>query len=320
MPQIAITIGDPSGIGPEIVCRALAKLSPTERESILVIGRGAILARANGLVGAELHFSSHGLNNTVRLVEVDTPKVDTIRDGEISEGGGHAAYGYVTQAVDLALSGDVRVLVTAPLNKAAMHLAGHKYDGHTGLLQHLTKAPSSFMLLTSEQLSTIQVSTHVSLAEAIKQCKRERILETIHAGNTHFRDLGVNRPRIAVAGLNPHSGERGIFGREEIEQIEPAIAQARADGVEVSGPYSADTIFYRAANGEFDLVVAQYHDQGITPIKLIAFDKAVNVSLGLPIQRTSVDHGTAFDIAWKGHADHSSMLAAIAYARRIAAL
>ena len=317
MSALAITIGDPSGIGPEIVCRALASLPTKDRDEIVVIGRESILMRANKLIRGELRFSTDGRGNTVRLIEVETPDIETIRDGQISVGGGQAAYAYVKFAVDLALSGDVNVLVTAPLNKEALHLAGHKYDGHTGLLQDLTKAPSSFMLLASEKLATIQVSTHVSLAEAIKECKQQRIQETICAGNEHLRRLGVEQPRIAVAGLNPHSGEGGIFGREEIEQIGPAVAQSRSDGIEASGPYPADTIFLRAANGEFDLVVAQYHDQGLIPVKLVAFDQAVNVSLGLPIQRTSVDHGTAFDIAWSGKASHSSLLAAIAYARRI---
>ena len=317
MPALAITIGDPSGIGPEIVCRALAIMSPTERDKILIIGHESILVRANELIGADLQFSADGHGNTVRLVEVFTSDMETVRDGEISVGGGQAAYAYVKFAVDLALAGDVNVLVTAPLNKAAMHLAGHKYDGHTGLLQDLTKAPSSFMLLASEKLTTIHVSTHVSLVEAIQQCKKERIQETIRVGSEHLRRLGMDRPRIAVAGLNPHSGEGGIFGREEIEEIAPAVAQTRSDGVEVSGPYPADTIFLRAVNGEFDLVVAQYHDQGLIPVKLVAFDQAVNVSLGLPIQRTSVDHGTAFDIAWKGKANPSSLVAAIAYAQRI---
>ena len=317
MSVLAITIGDPSGIGPEIVCGALASLSTKERDEIVVIGRAPILVRANELIGAELRFSPHGHGDTVKLIEVETPDMETVRDGAISVGGGQAAYAYVKFAVDLALSGDINVLVTAPLNKEALHLAGHKYDGHTGLLQDLTKAPSSFMLLASEKLSTIQVSTHVSLAEAIKECKQQRIQETIHAGNEHLCRLGVERPRIAVAGLNPHSGEGGIFGREEIEQIGPAVAQSRSDGIDASGPYPADTIFLRAASGEFDLVVAQYHDQGLIPVKLVAFDQAVNVSLGLPIQRTSVDHGTAFDIAWRGKASPSSLLAAIAYARRI---
>ncbi len=317
MSALAITIGDPSGIGPEIVCGALASLPAKERNEIVVIGCASILVRANELIGADLRFSPNGHRNTVKLIEVETPDMGTIRDGKISVGGGQAAYAYVKFAVDLALSGDIDVLVTAPLNKEALHLAGHKYDGHTGLLQDLTKAPSSFMLLASEKISTIQVSTHVSLAEAIKECKQQRIQETIHAGNQHLCRLGVKRPRIAVAGLNPHSGESGIFGREEIEQIGPAVAQSRSDGIDASGPYPADTIFLRAASGEFDLVVAQYHDQGLIPVKLVAFDQAVNVSLGLPIQRTSVDHGTAFDIAWSGKASPSSLLAAIAYARRI---
>jgi 4-hydroxythreonine-4-phosphate dehydrogenase len=200
-----------------------------------------------------------------------------------------------------------------------MHLAGHEFDGHTGLLQYLTGAPSSFMLLASEKLSTVHVSTHVALAEAVRRSRTERVLETIRAGAAHFRRLGMEQPRIAVAGLNPHCGEGGLFGREDMEQIVPAVEAARAEGINASGPYPGDTVFYRAVQGEFDLVVAQYHDQGHIPTKLIAFDTTVNISLGLPIQRTSVDHGTAFDIAWTGKAAHDNMLAAIAYARRMTA-
>lgn len=314
MTDIGITIGDPSGVGPEVTCKALAALPDDVRATIRVIGDPAVIARANQITGAGLD-----LETAVRVEAVDTPHKDTIRDGEISAGGGHAAYGYVRRAVDLALAGEIGVIVTAPLNKAAMHAAGHHYDGHTGLLQHLTEAPSSFMLLASEKLSTIHVSTHVSLSDAIQRTRTKRIVETIRAGDAHFRRLGIAKPRIAVAGLNPHCGEAGIFGREDIDQITPAVEAARADGIDVAGPISGDTVFYRATKGEFDLVVAQYHDQGHIPTKLIAFDSTVNVSLGLPIQRTSVDHGTAFDIAWTGRADHTNMLAAIAYAQRMAA-
>ncbi|MDP6952170.1 MAG: 4-hydroxythreonine-4-phosphate dehydrogenase PdxA [Alphaproteobacteria bacterium] len=315
MKPLGITMGDPSGVGPEIICRALAALPAELRAGIVVIGDPDILARANDITGAAVRF---GDGDGVRIIAVDTPEKDTIRDGEISPGGGHAAYGYVVKAVEMAKADEISVIITAPLNKAALHRAGHKYDGHTGLIQHLCGAPSSFMLLYSEALSCIHVSTHVSLAEAIARTRKERVLETIRAGNAHFRRLGVEKPRIACAGLNPHCGEGGLFGDEDTREIVPAIEAAQAEGIAVSGPYPPDTVFFRAHRGEFDLVVANYHDQGHIPTKLIAFETTVNVSLGLPVQRASVDHGTAFDIAWTGKADHTNMLAALAYGRRIA--
>jgi 4-hydroxythreonine-4-phosphate dehydrogenase len=254
----------------------------------------------------------------VPVVHVPTKDQDKIRDGEITAAGGEAAYRYVERAVELALAGKIAVIVTAPLNKGAMHAAGHHYDGHTELLAHLTHAKSSFMLLASEKLNAVHVSTHTSLRNATERATTERVLATIRAGNDHFKLLGFASPRIAVAGLNPHCGEGGIFGREEIDQINRAVELAQQEGINVKGPISGDTVFYRATKGEFDLVVAQYHDQGHIPCKLIAFDETVNVSLGLPIRRTSVDHGTAFDIAWKGKASHVNMRAAVAYARMMA--
>jgi 4-phospho-D-threonate 3-dehydrogenase / 4-phospho-D-erythronate 3-dehydrogenase len=315
MKPLGITMGDPSGVGPEIICKALAALPAEMRAGIVVIGDPDILARANDVTGAEARF---GGGDGVRIVAVETPEKATIRDGEISPGGGHAAYGYVVKAVEMARADEISVIVTAPLNKAALHRAGHKYDGHTGLIQHLCGAPSSFMLLYSETLSCIHVSTHVSLAEAIRRTRKQRVLETIRVGNAHFRRLGIAKPRIACSGLNPHCGEGGLFGDEDTREIVPAIEAAQAEGIEVSGPYPPDTVFFRAHRGEFDLVVANYHDQGHIPTKLIAFETTVNVSLGLPIQRASVDHGTAFDIAWTGKADHTNMLSALAYGRRIA--
>jgi 4-hydroxythreonine-4-phosphate dehydrogenase len=216
-------------------------------------------------------------------------------------------------------SGEAGCIVTAPINKEALNAAGHHYDGHTGMLAALTGAKSSFMLLASERLSAIHVSTHVSLKTAIARATPERILETIRVGDAHLRRLGLERPRIAVAGINPHCGEHGLFGDEDALQVEPAVAEARAEGIDVQGPIPPDTVFHRAHNGAFDLVVAQYHDQGHIPMKLVAFDTTVNVSLGLPIDRTSVDHGTAFDLAGIGRANHVNMHAAIAYARRLAA-
>jgi 4-hydroxythreonine-4-phosphate dehydrogenase len=215
--------------------------------------------------------------------------------------------------------GEGGCIVTAPINKEALNAAGHHYDGHTGMLAALTGAKSSFMLLASERLSAIHVSTHVSLKTAIDRATPERILATIRVGHAHFRRLGAERPRIAVAGINPHCGEHGLFGNEDEMQVEPAVAQARAEGIDAHGPIPPDTVFHRAHNGAFDLVVAQYHDQGHIPMKLVAFDTTVNVSLGLPIDRTSVDHGTAFDLAGSGRANHVNMHAAIAYARRLAA-
>ncbi|GHE22902.1 4-hydroxythreonine-4-phosphate dehydrogenase PdxA [Halomonas urumqiensis] len=321
--DIAITMGDPAGIGPEIICRALVAMSAEERASSLVVGDPAIFRRAAATLDAKLNFvpldqASEG-DDSVAVAVVEVPKGVEIPDGRISAAAGDMSFRCVKAAVDLVQSGRARVIVTAPLNKAALHEAGHHYDGHTGMLASLTGAPSSFMLLASETLSTLHVSTHVSLSGAIERVSKERITETVEAGHAHLLAMGIESPRIAVAGLNPHCGEGGIFGDEDTRIIAPAVEALKARGFAVSGPISADTVFYRASRGEFDLVVAQYHDQGHIPVKLIAFDTTVNVSLGLPIQRTSVDHGTAFDIAWQGRADATNMGSAIAYARRLAA-
>ncbi|CEP34516.1 MULTISPECIES: 4-hydroxythreonine-4-phosphate dehydrogenase PdxA [unclassified Halomonas] len=320
--DIVITMGDPAGIGPEIICRALSAMSAAERASAMVVGDPAIYRRAAASIGAELAFvpldqveSGH---DCVAVGVVEVPKGVEIPDGQISAGAGDMAFRCVQKAVDLVQAGRAQVIVTAPLNKAALHEAGHHYDGHTGMLASLTGAPSSFMLLASETLSTLHVSTHVSLRDAIDRVTPERIIATVEAGHAHLVALGMQAPRIAVAGLNPHCGEGGIFGDEDSRCIAPAVERLREQGFDVSGPISADTVFYRASKGEFDLVIAQYHDQGHIPVKLIAFDTTVNVSLGLPLQRTSVDHGTAFDIAWQGKADATNMGSAITYARRLA--
>jgi 4-hydroxythreonine-4-phosphate dehydrogenase len=252
------------------------------------------------------------------VVDVRVPGSESVRDGIMTAAAGGCSYAYIERAVSAALADEISVIVTAPINKEALHAAGYPFEGHTELLAHLTGVKSSFMLLASEKLSTIHVSTHVSLAGAVQRATMERELATIQVGNAHLQRLGIAQPRIAVAGLNPHSGENGLFGSEEIERIKPAIEAARSEGIDVTGPISGDTVFYRAVQGEFDLVVAQYHDQGHIPTKLIAFDTTVNVSLGLPILRVSVDHGTAFDIAWQGIARHDNMNATIAYARRLA--
>jgi 4-hydroxythreonine-4-phosphate dehydrogenase len=313
-------MGDPSGIGPEIIVATLAEMSDEARSQSAVIGNLALLRRADSVRGTKLSFiegleAEHG---QVPVIDVVTKDQDKIVDGKETAAGGEAAYRYVEKAVELCLAGGISVIVTAPLNKAAMHAAGHHYDGHTELLAELTGAKSSFMLLAGDKLNAVHVTTHMSLRNAAVKPSSERVLDTIRAGHAHFLELGYERPRIAVAGLNPHCGEGGIFGDEEQTRIAPAIEAAKQQGIDVQGPISGDTVFYRALKGEFDLVVAQYHDQGHIPTKLIAFDETVNVSLGLPIRRTSVDHGTAFDIAWKGAANNTNMKSAIAYARRMA--
>lgn len=313
---IAITMGDPAGVGPEVICKALAEATPAEREDILVIGSRPVLERANALCQTGLHFGDGG----VALLDMSTGGAVEAAAGQVSAAAGEAAYTYIVRAAEMAISGEIGCMVTAPINKAALHAAGHIYDGHTSLLSHLAGGIKPNMLLTSPTLSTIHVSAHVSLAEAIRRCTSERVLDVIRAGDTHFKRLGMASPRIAVAGLNPHCGEGGMFGDEDDIQVAPAVAAAQAEGINVVGPLSGDTVFARAHHGEFDLVVAQYHDQGHATVKLIAFDTAVNVTVGLPFDRCSVDHGTAFDIAWTGTADHTNMKAAIAYGRRLAAV
>jgi 4-hydroxythreonine-4-phosphate dehydrogenase len=319
--MLGITMGDPAGIGPEIIVKTLADMDPMERARSAVIGNLGRLERADRLLGTGLRFAvapAEAREGAVPVFHVDTRGADTMPDSKISAAGGEAAYQFIVKAVELALAKKISVIVTAPLNKGALHEAGHHFDGHTELLATLTDTKSSWMLLASEKLSAIHVSTHTSLKNATERATTQRVLDTVRTGWKHFKGLGLASPRIAVAGLNPHCGEGGIFGREEIEQINAAVELGRQEGMDVKGPISGDTVFYRATRGEFDLVVAQYHDQGHIPTKLIAFDTTVNVTLGLPIRRTSVDHGTAFDIAWTGKADHTNMKAAIGYAKMMA--
>ncbi|MBB4275433.1 4-hydroxythreonine-4-phosphate dehydrogenase PdxA [Rhizobium mongolense] len=316
--KVAVTLGDPAGVGPEVIVKALAAMPRQERRDFVIVGNSKALERACRTTGIDLRFgpsaSEDGSTIAVDEVALDgsLPEI-----GKVSPIAGDASVRYISRAVELAMSGDADVIVTAPINKEAMNLAGHHFDGHTGLLAHLTGSKSSFMLLASDRLNTIHVSTHVSLRGAIERAKTDRVIATIEAGHNHFVRLG-KKPRIAVAGINPHCGENGLFGTEDMEFLTPAVELARAKGIDVVGPISADTVFARAYNGAFDLVIAQYHDQGHIPIKLVAFETAVNVSLGLPIDRVSVDHGTAFDIAGTGTANHANMLSAIAYAQLMA--
>lgn len=308
---IGITMGDPCGVGPEICVRALFDMSADDRAKTLIYGNLATLNAARDALGLAIDLDPHVVD-----IEIEGAPLPW---GRLSAVAGDAAFRFIEKAVRAAEAGTIDCIVTAPINKEALNLAGHHYDGHTGMLRSLTGSTAAYMLLASERLKVIHVSTHVSLQEAIRRATTERVLATIRAGNAHLKRIGYSRPRIAVAGVNPHCGENGLFGTEDDDQIAPAVAAARAEGIDVEGPISADTVFHRAYSGAFDLVVAQYHDQGHIPIKLVAFDTAVNVSVELPIDRTSVDHGTAFDIAGKGIANHGNMNSAIAYARKLVA-
>ncbi|MGU3575166.1 4-hydroxythreonine-4-phosphate dehydrogenase PdxA [Brucellaceae bacterium C25G] len=308
---IGITIGDPCGVGPEVTVRAVAEMSEQDRAHTRIYGNLKTLEAARDALNIDLDL---------RTLVIDMPVEGApLPWGQLSKIAGDAAFRFIEKAVQDAMSGQIGCIVTAPINKEALNLAGHHYDGHTGMLRHLTKSNAAYMLLASERLKVIHVSTHVALQEAIRRATTERVLATIRAGHDHLKRIGYDNPRIAVAGINPHCGENGLFGTEDDEQIVPAVAAAKAEGINVEGPISADTVFHRCYTGAFDLVVAQYHDQGHIPIKLVAFDTAVNVSVELPIDRTSVDHGTAFDIAGKGIANHGNMNSAIAYARKLVA-
>ncbi|CAD7033803.1 4-hydroxythreonine-4-phosphate dehydrogenase PdxA [Pseudorhizobium endolithicum] len=308
---IGITMGDPCGVGPEISVRALAGMSPEERGTIRIYGNLATLEAARAVLGIDIGLAPYVVDLPIEGAPLPW--------GHLSPAAGDAAFRFIEKAVRDAEAAVIGCIVTAPINKEALNLAGHHYDGHTGMLRSLTGSKAAYMLLASERLKVIHVSTHVSLQEAIRRSTTERVLATIRAGDAHLKRIGYAAPKIAVAGINPHCGENGLFGTEDDDQIAPAVAAARAEGIDAYGPISADTVFYRAYSGAFDLVVAQYHDQGHIPIKLVAFDTAVNVSVDLPIDRTSVDHGTAFDIAGKGIANHGNMNSAIAYARKLVA-
>jgi 4-hydroxythreonine-4-phosphate dehydrogenase len=310
--RIAISIGDPAGIGAEITLKALQDDAIASLAEWLVVADSAALATAGSVCGidpASLPFT---------LVETNTlPAGRSFAFGQLSAECGSAAVAYVRRAVELCMSGKADAMVTAPLNKEAVTLSGRAFSGHTEYIAELTGASESRMLLYSEKLATVHVSTHIPLEQACR-LDRARIVRTIQIGNDAVRWMRRSAPRVAVCGLNPHAGEHGLFGWQDRDIIAPAIDEARALGIDCSGPHSPDTIFVRALRGEFDLVVAMYHDQGHIPMKLLDFEGGVNVSLGMPIIRTSVDHGTAFDIAGGNLANATNMKAAMRLAVRMA--
>ena len=322
LPRLAITMGDPAGIGPEIILKALVHPAVYDICIPTVYGDLEWMQRTARALHLEQQVVANETGNapgeaTVLVQQATQADLRDVQVGRLSGAAGQAGAECVLSAAKAALAGETDALVTAPLNKEAIALGGYPYPGHTELLAEATRTSRYGMLLLAGPLRVVHVSTHVSLREAIARVLTPRILECIRLGDRACRDLGIAEPRIAVAGLNPHAGENGLFGTEETEQIAPAVVQARAEGIHATGPYPPDTVFQRASAGAFDLVVAMYHDQGHIPVKLNGFDTGVNVTIGLPIKRVSVDHGTAFDIAGHGIAREQSLLEAMRVAAQL---
>jgi len=321
-PLLAITMGDPAGCGPEIVALATKTLDDQEHRFVC-IGDSKVMKRANHIVGSDLEIISiksvsEMSESPGKLFVIDHKNVDLDKlvIGKIQQEAGRAAYEYIIHAIDLAMEGEVAAVVTSPINKEALHKAGFEFDGHTEIFSKRTKTSDVTMMLVSDHFKVTHVSTHVSLKDAVDRCTIDRILKVIQLTHEGIIRFGIKKPKLAVAGINPHSGEGGVFGKEEIDIIQPAIDRAVKQGYNVEPyPVPGDTVFVRMwENKEFDAVVAQYHDQGHIAAKLVDFWGGVNITLGIPIIRTSVDHGTAFDIAGQGKANPKSLINAINYA------
>ncbi|MBO1909545.1 4-hydroxythreonine-4-phosphate dehydrogenase PdxA [Microvirga sp. 3-52] len=317
-PVIAITMGDAAGVGPEIIIKALAHREVYERCKPLIIGDVSRLRQAGEIVGSSLKVrSASGPKETAfEYGSVDCVDLGLIPDnlpwGTLSALAGDAAFRYIERAVALASAHEVDAICTAPLNKEALHAGGHPFPGHTEILAALTHTPEVSMMLMTPKLRVIHVTTHIGLIDAIARIEPGLVERTILRGQEALVRSGIASPRIGVCGINPHAGENGLFGHgEEEHKIEPAVQTLQARGIHVEGPLPADTLFFRAQRGDFDLVVAMYHDQGHGPVKVLGIEEGVNVTVGLPMIRTSVDHGTAFDIAGTGRADERSMLEAL---------
>jgi 4-hydroxythreonine-4-phosphate dehydrogenase len=328
-PVLGVTMGDPAGVGPEIIARAAAEPAVLAACRPVVIGAATTMREALALVGGAqaVHAVSRVADcrwaeGTVEVLDLGNVDMATLPRCEVSAAAGRAAYEYIERSVALAQAGEIDAIVTAPVNKEALAAAGVQHSGHTEILAQLSNTRDFAMLLMGKELKVIHVTTHVALRRVPDLVTRERVLKTIRLAQRTLEGLGQPHGRIAVAGLNPHAGEDGLFGDEEQQQIVPAIEAARAEGLSVTGPLPADTLFSRARGGEFDIVVAMYHDQGHIPVKTLGFEydettkrwtglSGVNVTVGLPFLRVSVDHGTAFDRAWKGVANHESMVEAL---------
>ncbi len=324
-PIIAITMGDASGIGPEIIMKALALPEVQALCRPLVVGDAERLRTAGAVVGSTLTVDSLSDPKEARYAPETVECIDLKlipKDhpfGSLSPVSGEGAYRFIERAVAIVAAGDADGICTAPLSKEALHAAGHKYPGHTELLAELTGTPEVSMMLTSPKLRVIHVTTHIGLVDAIARIEPGLVERVITRAQETLTRAGIARPRIGVCGINPHAGENGLFGHgEEAEKIAPAVAACRAKGWDVRGPLPADTLFFLAARGDYDIVVAMYHDQGHGPIKVLGLESGVNITVGLPVIRTSVDHGTAFDIAGKGIADPGSLVEALRQAVELA--
>jgi 4-phospho-D-threonate 3-dehydrogenase / 4-phospho-D-erythronate 3-dehydrogenase len=327
LPTVGITMGDAAGIGPEIIIKSLTDADLYTRCRPLVVGDADRLREAGRIVNSKLGVNSiqDSAAAKYQLGVADCIDLKLIPAGlpwgKLSPICGDAAYQYIARAVKLAQSGEIDAICTAPLNKEALHAGGHIFPGHTEILAYLTGTPEVSMMLSTPKLKVIHVTTHIGLIDAIAKIEPGLVERTITRAHEMLTRSGIANPRIGVCGINPHAGEHGLFGRgEEESKIEPAIHDCRARGWNVQGPLPADTLFFRAGRGEFDIVVAMYHDQGHGPVKVLGIETGVNITVGLPVIRTSVDHGTAFDIAGTGAADETSLLVAIRQAVALAGM
>jgi 4-phospho-D-threonate 3-dehydrogenase / 4-phospho-D-erythronate 3-dehydrogenase len=319
-PIIGITLGDAAGVGPEIILKSLEKEEMYEMSRPLVIGDSKILERAKSFINSELIIETVSAERiqdlpynfgTVYCLDLNLLD-ENLPVGQVSPEAGHAAFEYLATAIELAKENKIDAICTAPLNKEALHKGGHKYPGHTEILADLTNTEDFSMMLSAPNLKVIHVTTHVGIIDAVKMINPERVYHVIKLAHDTLKKSGIHSPKIAVCGINPHAGENGLFGYgEEEEKVIPGVEKAQGEGIDVVGPLPADTLFFRTVRGDFDIVVAMYHDQGHGPVKVLGLDAGVNITVGLPIIRTSVDHGTAFDIAGKGIADEKSLMEAI---------
>lgn len=307
-PIIGITMGDPNGVGPEIIVKAVSSKEVKDLCEIVIYGDAGIIKK-----------TSDNSVTDLKIVECSDFGLEDLKPSTLDKKAGQASLDYIITAVNSALTNEIDAVVTAPISKESTHLAGSKYPGHTEMLKDLTGADQAVMMFEGQKFKVMLVTIHEALSNVPKLISKERVLSTIQLTHDSLVNLfKIDDPKIVICGLNPHAGESGAFGKEEIDHIIPAVEEARNKGINIEGPLPADTLFYYANQGKWDAVVAMYHDQGLIPFKMISFDDGVNITLGLPIIRTSPDHGTAFDIAWKGIANPSSMIAAIKVAAQLA--
>ncbi|MCE5194858.1 MAG: 4-hydroxythreonine-4-phosphate dehydrogenase PdxA [Nitrospiraceae bacterium] len=322
MKKIAITMGDAAGVGPEIIIKAVSSNKITNLCTPIIIADRLVIEEIISLLQSQIKIKTiqsadECISDPECINLIDLKLLKKFHTCRPSAENGKACVSYIQKAVELALNKEVDAIVTAPISKESLNMAGLKWPGHTEMLAEFTGTKDYAMMLIGGQLKVLLVTIHTSIKTVPKQITKEKVLKTILIAKKAADMLDIKHPRIAVAGLNPHAGEAGMFGDEEIKEIVPAIAEAKKHGVTVTGPYPPDTVFYKAYNQELDIVICMYHDQGLIPLKMTAFEEGVNITIGLPIIRTSPDHGTAYDIAWKGIANPSSMIEAIKLAVRL---